>query len=331
MTMNQLLLRFSVFLSWLADLFPHRSKLHAARFARLHELQGLLSSEVSDTGLLLGISQFNHVLRVKPTRARRELGNLLVVAPTRGGKGLLATSQLLTWPHSVVVNDIKGELFEQTAGYRSTLGKVYVIDPTGVGYQYDPLLGRRTERQLYSLAKHLLFEPGEGDGTIFTQRATKMLTMLFLAARLENQAAGIEKYRLLPYVGQMLNLGLKRAAERLQNISPALATKFLAGELAQTNFEDDKFLLSAWGTLDARLWPLLTNDILRCFNGSDFTPSELMEAEQPVTVYLRWPEAELLALSPLVRLLWESLIHELLATFDTAAGRHCHHRRQLKA
>jgi type IV secretory pathway TraG/TraD family ATPase VirD4 len=148
--------------------------------------------------------------------------------------------------------------------------------------------------------------------------------MLFLAARLENQAAGIEKYRLLPYVGQMLNLGLKRAAERLQNISPALATKFLAGELAQTNFEDDKFLLSAWGTLDARLWPLLTNDILRCFNGSDFTPSELMEAEQPVTVYLRWPEAELLALSPLVRLLWESLIHELLATFDTAAGRHCH-------
>ncbi len=43
------------------------------------------------------------------------------IAPTRGGKGLLATSQLLSWQHSVIVNDIKGELFQQTAGYRSTV------------------------------------------------------------------------------------------------------------------------------------------------------------------------------------------------------------------
>jgi len=40
---------------------------------------------------------------------------------TRGGKGLLAISQLLTWPHSVVVLDIKGELYDATARYRETL------------------------------------------------------------------------------------------------------------------------------------------------------------------------------------------------------------------
>jgi len=37
-----------------------------------------------------------------------------------------------------------------------------------------------------------------------------------------------------------------------------------------------------------------------------------------VTVYLRWPEQDLLVLSPLVRLLWQSLIGELLTIFDTA-------------
>ena len=120
---------------------------------------------------------------------RSQLGNLLVVAPTRGGKGLLATAQLLTWRHSVVVNDIKGELFAQTAGYRSTLGPVFVLDPTGVGHAFDPLLGKHTEDELFSSATHLLFRPDEGDGAIFTQRAIVMLTQIFLAARRGGECA----------------------------------------------------------------------------------------------------------------------------------------------
>jgi type IV secretory pathway TraG/TraD family ATPase VirD4 len=95
--------------------------LHTARFAQLHELTELLTERFDGTSLLLGVSRFTQVLRVRPTETRRELGNLLAVAPTRGGKGLLATAQLLTWPHSVIVNDIKGDLFTQTAGYRSTV------------------------------------------------------------------------------------------------------------------------------------------------------------------------------------------------------------------
>ena len=83
---------------------------------------------------------------VRQTETRRELGNLLIVAPTRGGKGLLAVSQLLSWQHSVIVNDIKGELFTQTAGYRSTLGKVFVIDPTGVGHCLRSLAGEANRR-----------------------------------------------------------------------------------------------------------------------------------------------------------------------------------------
>jgi type IV secretion system protein VirD4 len=324
MRLDAWLLGASALASWAASSLSQEPRLHTARFARLHELQGLLSPGLRDAGLLLGRGPLNHVLRVRPRPGRPELGNMLVVAPTRGGKGLLAVSQLLTWPASAIVNDIKGELFAQTAGYRSTLGPVYVLDPTGVGHQYDPLWGRQSERELYASAKSLLFEPHEGDGTIFTQRATKMLSLLFLAARLENQAVGREVHHLLPYVGQMLALGLKPAATRLQRISPALATQFLAGELGQTDFEENKFLLSAWETLDARLFPLLTADILRCFAGSHFNASALMRAHRPVTLYLRWPEAELLALSPLVRLVWESLIRELITTFDAADGHRCH-------
>ena len=88
---------------------------------------------------------------------------MLVCAPPRSGKSILAMSQLLTWPHSVAVVDIKGELYRNTAGYRSTLGPVYVIDPEGYGDQYDPLHGLTDEDELYNVAKNLLFDPKEAE------------------------------------------------------------------------------------------------------------------------------------------------------------------------
>jgi type IV secretion system protein VirD4 len=69
--------------------------------------------------------------------------------------------------------------------------------------------------------------------------------------------------------------------------------------------------------------PLLTETVIRSLAGADFAPSELMTGERPVSVYLRWPERDLLALSPLVRLLWGSLIDELVAAYDRKAGQGC--------
>ena len=45
-----------------------------------------------------------------------------------------------------------------------------------------------------------------------------------------------------------------------------------------------------------------------------------MRSPKPVTIYLRWPERDLQALSPLVRLLWGSLIDELISTYDRHQG-----------
>src|SRR6266699_83424 len=123
--------------------------LHRARFAKHSELKELLCHEPSVDGVLLGMKRvllmFRRFVVVRPTKNRQEIGNTLVVAPSRGGKGLLAISQLLSWKHSVIVNDIKGELYQTTAGYRATLGNVYVIDPTGVGHCYDPMQEKITE------------------------------------------------------------------------------------------------------------------------------------------------------------------------------------------
>ena len=293
--------------------------LHRARFAKRHELTELLSSAPPPDGILLGVRRdlllFKRFVVVRPTKTRRELGNMLVVAPTRGGKGLLAISQLLSWQQSVIVNDIKGELFTATAGYRSTLGPVYVIDPTGKGHCYDPLAEKKTEDEFLSAASQLLFQADEGEGRIFTQRATVMLSQIFAAAKLEGVAP-------LPYVRSLVRLGLSACAGRLNAVSPELATRFLDVGYQAANWSD-RFLLSSWGTLSARMEPLLTETIVRCFTRSDVTPEHIMRSGTPVTIYLRWKEQHLLAHAPLVRLLWGSLMNEFITIYDDHQGNGC--------
>jgi type IV secretion system protein VirD4 len=322
--MKRFLHTVSIIVSFINAFRSHAGKLYHARFAHIHELTDLLTDSLPTESLLLGISQFSRILHVKSTKDRRELGNCLVVAPTRGGKGLLAVSQLLTWKHSAVVFDIKGELFDQTAGYRSTLGKVFVINPRGYGHRYDPLHGKTDEDDLYTLAKHLLYEPHEGDGKHFTERGTKILTLLWLAALELNRLAGEEQHRLLPFTRHMADLGLRSAAPIINAISPTIARRLLDGEYnPETDYDERKFLSSSWESFTARLYPLLTEKIVRCFAGSDFTARDIIAGKTPVTVYLCVPESMLLAKAPLLRLILESIIDGMLDVFDAARGKNC--------
>jgi type IV secretory pathway TraG/TraD family ATPase VirD4 len=295
--------------------------IHTARFARAYELRPLIGADPTDRGasLLLGIGPYGRLLRVRSSPTRRELGNLLVDAPTRAGKGLLAVSQLLTWPHSVIVNDIKGDLFEQTAGDRVKRGPVVVIDPRGFGHRFDPLQRCRTEEDLRAMAVHLLFKSHEREPDPFTKRAVKMLTAIFSAGKLEG-------HPLLPYAAHMLHIGPERAAQRLETLSRYLSlpeNQNLATRLLDRKFEDadfsDRYLQSSWSCLTGDMDPIITETVLASLAGSDFSPEDILRG-RPVTVYLRFPESRLLSLSPLVRLIWSSLLDELIALYDQRRG-----------
>src|SRR5450759_1454594 len=69
--------------------------------------------------------------------------------------------------------------------------------------------------------------------------------------------------------------------------------------------------------------PLLTETVVRCLTHTDFTPEELLCSDRPVSVYIRWKEQDLLALSPLVRLLWGTLINGLTTSYDSKQGEGC--------
>src|SRR2546423_9757750 len=102
--------------SRLASLRGEARMLHHARFARPHELTSLITHSLDEEALLIGRTHLGGIYRVRTTPNRRELGNMMVIAPPRTGKTQLGITQLLTWPHSVVAVDLKGELNQDSAG-----------------------------------------------------------------------------------------------------------------------------------------------------------------------------------------------------------------------
>jgi type IV secretion system protein VirD4 len=313
-------------------------RLHKARYAKPPELFSLMGAPrpEPETSLLLGIGPYNRVLRVTPTNDQKELGNLLVEAPTRRGKGLLATTQLLTWPHSVVVNDIKGELYKRTAAAREKWGPVFCIAPTlGIGHTFNPLHNCRTEEDFREMAIHLLYKTYEKEADPFTKRAVKMLKAIFMAGFREGQP-------LFPYVAHLLHIGPEAIATRLDllsrhhNLPPQenLATRFLDRPIHEANLADP-FFESTWSSLTSDMDGLITPTALKSISGSDFTVEDILCGKEvvdpqtgnmtrkPVTVYLRFPENRLRALAPLISLIWSSLTDNLTNLYDDKEGVGC--------
>jgi type IV secretory pathway TraG/TraD family ATPase VirD4 len=145
----------------------------------------------------------------------------------------------------------------------------------------------------------------------------KMLTQLFLAAKLARKHGRTTK-RPLPYVAWLINLGgLNDVAREVNAVSPELAQKLLNAPYHPANdYEQNPYRRSSWDSMCARLYPLLTDDIVPCFNGSDIQARDFLFSN--ATLYLRWHESDLLALAPLIKFVWEAMIAELITAFDLA-------------
>ena len=131
--MKKVIYIFTSVFKWLFHFFPRETLLYNSRFATPDELKNQTTDWFDGASLLIGTTHTGKILRVQQSPTRRELGNMLVVGRTRSGKGLHETAQDLTWPHSLIVNDIKGEIHRMTAKYRSTFSDIIVFDPDGVG------------------------------------------------------------------------------------------------------------------------------------------------------------------------------------------------------
>ena len=107
----------------LLAMIPRKRPLHGdARFATKTEIKN--AKMLNHDGIILG--RFGKKFLMLPGQQGVELE-----APPRSGKGVgMVIPNLLNWPGSTIVNDIKGENWTLTAGFRAQHGnEVHLFDP----------------------------------------------------------------------------------------------------------------------------------------------------------------------------------------------------------
>jgi type IV secretion system protein VirD4 len=149
---------------------PRRALHGDARFANTAEIAraDLLSSKGKATEPRILIGRYRGQFLALPGQL-----SVMLSAPTRSGKGVgVVIPNLLNWPDSVVVLDIKGENYDITAGFRAEHGQdVFAFSPfdeAARSHRWNPLSTVRTSplhRVGDLLAIGQVFFPSDGIGT----------------------------------------------------------------------------------------------------------------------------------------------------------------------
>lgn len=299
---------------------------YSARFANRSELEEMKLATINRggaveplrAGVVVGEDGAGLYGLAPGLKDQKEMGHVLVVGPTRRGKGLNLTTNLVLWPGSAVVTDIKQECL--ASGYRATLGRVVVLDPTGRGHQYDPVRDLGGDQQALFTAAALLLKIEEDGDSVFAERAASAVVAAFRSAQLADVPS-------VPHLAELVQGGLMDFVSALAPIEDrflqARLIQFLGRQPKQMTREDysGRFLESAWSTMTARLAPLFTDEVLAMFNGHDFSAAELMTSERPLTVYLSFPERSMEANRAAFDLIMYGITRALMIAGDSGAPR----------
>lgn len=238
-------------------------------------------------------------------------------APTRSGKGVsIVIPNLLTYPDSVVVLDIKMENWDLTAGYRAKFQKVFRFSPSspdGKSHRYNPLdYIRRDEMYRMSDTQNIanIFYPantGNSTSDFFNNQAQRLFTGLVLyMIETEERPCTLAELIQLAEPPKPLNewivetIEARRKAKRALSVECIQALMSYAGNPAE----------NTRGGIDATLKDSLgifTDPMVACATScSDFRLDEVRKEKQ--AIYIGIQPNELARFSRLMNVMISQLI-----------------------
>lgn len=251
----------------------------------------------------------------------------LVVGASRSGKGVgHVIPTLLSWPESAVVHDIKGELWEVTAGFRSRFSHCLFFNPTRLdSARYNPLLearkGQNEIRDVQNIAEMLVNPDGSKEQLdVWDQHASQLLVALILHVLYTEpdgrKHLGVVRERLLDLRNtfrDMIELPHRHSPTNgLPEPHPEVAR--VAKELMQ---QAPRFAAGVRATAAGYLALFADEIVCRNVAVSDFAVADLVCGGHPVTLYIQPPPSDLPRLRPLTRLLFNQIWRALLENLDT--------------
>lgn len=253
--------------------------------------------------------------------------HVAAIAPTRSGKGVgLVIPTLLTWKHSAVIHDMKGELWALTAGQRKQKLNNIVLkfDPAAPagGCGFNPLeevrLGSPYEvADVQNLVTIVVDPDGKGLLDHWAKTAHAFLTgvTLYKLHKVQQATKGQESASLADIALALSDpktpidtlyqemIDNKLGSEETRN-TIAAAGRDMLNRPAQ---ERGSVLSSAMSHLSLYRDPLVAKNIKK----SDFRISQLMNHTKPLSLYLVVRPADKDRLKPLMRLILNQIIRVL--------------------
>lgn len=252
--------------------------------------------------------------------------NTLVIAPTGSGKGVgTVTPTCLNYPHSMIIFDPKGELYEMTSGFRSQFSHVLKFSPVSdFTCSYNVLDEVHLDDRLYTevgLITTNFFDDKKSDSTasFFDENAQDLLNgviMHLLSSQKYEDTSISGAYKLLSRASNEENEdGESKPGESLfkemqeskhydadgkENQTIHDWVSDCAGRMMKNN---PKVLSDIFSTVFSKLRLFEDSRIRNATDHSDFLLNDFAECKHPITLYLTVPFGHIDRVAPVFRLI----------------------------
>jgi len=294
-----------------------RRRLHGdARFATPAEVRraGLLLDPRESIGPSILVGRYKRSFLALPGQL-----SVMLSAPTRSGKGVgVVVPNLLHWPDSVVVLDIKGENYDVTAGFRAAHGqKVYAFSPfdgDARSHRWNPLTSVRTST-LHRVGDLLTigqsFFPGDGGNTSAEAFFNDQARNLFMGLGLYL----LETPELPRTVGEMLRQSSGKGQPLKDHLGSTITRRTQEGRALSEECVDalqrlitnsENTLSSIVSTFNAPLTIFADAVVDAATSGDDFRLEDVRRRR--MSIYVRIPPNRLASARPLLNLFFSQLV-----------------------
>ncbi len=252
--------------------------------------------------------------------------HVLTFAPTRSGKSVgLVIPTLLSWTGSAVVHDIKKEIWNATAGWRSRFSHCLLFNPTDpLSAAYNPLLevrrGSHEVRDVQNIADILVDPEGALERRNHWEKTSHALLvgaiLHVLYAGEDKTLRGVANFLSDPACPFEVTLHEMMTTRHLGDGTHPVVASAAREVLNKSENERSGVLSTAMSFLGLYRDPTVAEVTSRC----DWRIADLIAAEHPVSLYLVVPPSDISRTKPLIRLILNQIGRRLTESLDGSDG-----------
>jgi type IV secretion system protein VirD4 len=251
-------------------------------------------------------------LGTKFLKTKEPLSVLLLAPPGTGKTAGYVIPNTLSIQHSIVVHDLKGEIYDTTAQHRRKFSKVYLFDPTSKESAVYNVFGKSAlPKEQSDLSSYIasianvLFKPQKGDAKFFVDEARSAFCFLAEYLICRDESTSLPEVTSLALEDKNTVKTFEKIIQELEErkASPYLIRK---GNGVLMNAQSEKQWAGIMGTLKSELEVFNDPLISKATKGiSSFSPQDLRTSS--TSIYLKVRDKDKERLSPVVSMVMESL------------------------